>query len=91
MTLTRRYRQVRICNFFESQVRYAMYVELAREILIGDQVKRQAGFTLVEQVADGSWPGSRFLGPFRGPVDRAALAAAPGLFGWQFVLTGRAD
>lgn len=49
----------------------------------------QAGFTLVEQVADGSWPGSHFLGPLRRPLDRIALGAAPGLFGWQFVLAGR--
>jgi hypothetical protein len=50
----------------------------------------QAGFQLVERSAHGGWPGSHLLGPLKGPLDRIAEGAFPGLFGWQFVLVGRA-
>ncbi len=53
------------------------------------ELVRNAGFVLTECLADGSWPGSHFLGSFRAPLDRVALAMSPGLFGWQFVLVGR--
>ncbi len=64
------------CKFFDWQT--------AAELV------EQAGFTAVERVADGAWPGSHFLGPLRAPLDSLALRAAPGLFGWQFVVVGRA-
>lgn len=48
-----------------------------------------AGYRVVERVADGSFPASRVLGPLRRPLDRIALTAAPGLFGWQFVLVAQ--
>ena len=53
------------------------------------ELVRQAGLELTGQIGDGSWPGSRWLGPLQGPMDRAALAVAPGLFAWQFVMTAR--
>ena len=50
---------------------------------------REAGLRLVEARADGGFPGSRFLGPLRGPLDRAAVGSFPGAFGVQFVLTAK--
>jgi len=50
---------------------------------------REAGLRLVEACAVGGAPGSRFLGPLRAPLDRAAARSRPGLFGVQFVLTAR--
>jgi hypothetical protein len=50
---------------------------------------REAGLQLVEAHADGGCPGSRFLGPLRGPLDRLAVGRFPGAFGAQFVLTAR--
>lgn len=55
----------------------------ARELLTA------AGFAVEHAAADGGFPLSRFLGPAAGPLDRLAVRAAPGLFGWQFVLRGR--
>lgn len=51
---------------------------------------RDAGFAVEYAAADGGFPLSRFLGPAGRPLDWLALRAAPGLFGWQFVLRGRA-
>jgi len=50
---------------------------------------RDAGYEITERVAEGGFPGSRLLGPLRRPLDRIATRAAPGTFGWQFVLTAR--
>jgi SAM-dependent methyltransferase len=50
---------------------------------------REAGLQLVEALADGGFPGSRFLGPARDLLDRVAVRAFPGAFGAQFVLTAR--
>ena len=50
---------------------------------------REAGLLLVEARADGGFPGSRFLGPLRGLLDRLAVGSFPGAFGAQFVLTAR--
>lgn len=50
----------------------------------------QAGFDQVERSAHGAWPGSHLLGPLKAPLDRLAETTFPGLFGWQFVLVGRA-
>lgn len=51
----------------------------------------QAGFDRVERSAHGAWPGSHLLGPLKAPLDRFAETTFPGLFGWQFVLVGRAS
>jgi cyclopropane fatty-acyl-phospholipid synthase-like methyltransferase len=48
---------------------------------------QDAGLSLVDARADGGFPGSRFLGPARGLLDRAAVTSFPGTFGAQFVLT----
>ena len=50
---------------------------------------REAGLQLVEARADGGFPGSRFFGPLRSLLDRAAVGSFPGAFGVQFVLTAR--
>lgn len=50
-----------------------------------------AGFEVVDRSAHGAWPGSRLLGPLKKPLDRFAENAFPGLFGWQFVVVGRAS
>jgi 2-polyprenyl-3-methyl-5-hydroxy-6-metoxy-1,4-benzoquinol methylase len=50
---------------------------------------RDAGLHLTDACADGGFPGSRFLGPARGLVDRIAVRSFPGAFGVQFVLTAR--
>jgi SAM-dependent methyltransferase len=49
----------------------------------------EAGLHLVEARADGGFPGSRFFGPLRRLLDRAAVGSFPGAFGVQFVLTAR--
>lgn len=46
-----------------------------------------AGLHLLEARAEGGFPGSRFLGPARPALDRAAVRISPGMFGVQFVLT----
>jgi hypothetical protein len=43
----------------------------------------------VEARADGGFPGSRFFGPLRSLLDRAAVGSFPGAFGVQFVLTAK--
>ena len=50
---------------------------------------REAGLHLVEARGDGGLPGSRFLGPLRGRLDRLAVGSFPGAFGVQFVLTAK--
>jgi SAM-dependent methyltransferase len=50
----------------------------------------EAGLTAESAEAVGGWPGSRFAGPLRASLDRLAVAASPGLFGVQFVVTARA-
>jgi SAM-dependent methyltransferase len=50
-----------------------------------------AGYQVVEREASGRVPLSRFLGPFGRWLDRFALTALPGLFGWQFVFVCRND
>ena len=50
----------------------------------------EAGLTAESVEAVGGWPGSRFAGPLRASLDRLAVAASPGLFGVQFVVTARA-
>ena len=48
---------------------------------------RHSGYRVLERQADGGFPGSRHLGGALAPrIDRRALAAWPGLFGFQFVL-----
>jgi SAM-dependent methyltransferase len=52
-----------------------------------DQLVRDAGFEVVERVADGVFPLSRLFGSaLSGRINRAALRRLPGLFGVQFVL-----
>jgi SAM-dependent methyltransferase len=52
-----------------------------------DQLVRDAGFEVIERVADGVFPLSRLLGPILAArINRAALRRFPGLFGVQFVL-----
>ena len=53
------------------------------------ELVQEAGSILDHAAGDGGSPLSRFLGPFGLPLARLALAAAPGLFSWQFVLRGR--
>jgi 2-polyprenyl-3-methyl-5-hydroxy-6-metoxy-1,4-benzoquinol methylase len=48
---------------------------------------RDAGFRLVGEAADGTFPASRFFGPARRSLDRTAMRWLPGLFGGQFVLS----
>lgn len=57
--------------------------QTARDLL------QDSGFELVEAAADGGFPGSRWLRGLRVTVDALAVQAAPGVFGTQFVLTGR--
>jgi SAM-dependent methyltransferase len=52
-----------------------------------DQLVRDAGFVVIERVADGVFPLSRLFGSaLSGRINRAALRQFPGLFGVQFVL-----
>jgi SAM-dependent methyltransferase len=52
-----------------------------------DQLLRDAGFEVVERVADGVFPLSRLFGSaLSGLINLAALRRFPGLFGVQFVL-----
>lgn len=52
-----------------------------------DQLVRDAGFEVIERVADGVFPLSRLFGSaLSGRINRAALRRFPGLFGVQFVL-----
>lgn len=52
------------------------------------QLVAAAGYHVLETVAEGGWPGSRFLPvPFAKALDRLAETALPGLFGVQFVIT----
>jgi len=46
----------------------------------------RAGYGVRERIADGGFPGSRFLGPGQGFVNSLATQLAPGLFGFQFLL-----
>ena len=55
------------------------------------QLVEEAGLHLVEAAAEGGFPGSRFLGPARPLIDRAAVRAFPGAFAAQFVLTARTE
>jgi SAM-dependent methyltransferase len=48
----------------------------------------EGGFRVVSAHADGVFPLSRFLPGIGRWIDRAAVWAAPGLFGWQFVIVG---
>ena len=52
-----------------------------------EQLVRDAGLTVVERSADGSFPLSRLLGStLSAAIDRWMLRRFPGLFGFQFVL-----
>lgn len=52
-----------------------------------DQLVRDAGFEVIERVADGVFPLSRLFGSaLAARINRAALRRFPGLFGVQFVL-----
>lgn len=57
----------------------------ARELLTA------GGFAIVEAQADGGFPLSRFLRQAGKGLDRAALKAAPGLFGFQFIFVCRSN
>jgi SAM-dependent methyltransferase len=50
-----------------------------------------AGYRVVERQAYGGVPLSRFLGPLGRWLDRLAVTALPGLFGWQFVFVCHDD
>lgn len=50
---------------------------------------RDAGFDLITAEADGGFPGSRFLGPARRPLNSLASSRFPGLLGVQFVMVAR--
>ncbi len=45
-----------------------------------------SGYRIRERVADGGFPGSRWLGPLQGGLNSVALGLAPGMFGFQFLL-----
>ncbi len=49
----------------------------------------QSGWPLEMALADGGLPGSRFLGSWRGAIDRWACRAWPAGFGFQFVFRAR--
>lgn len=49
----------------------------------------ESGWALAGKTADGGFPGSRWTGPLRNPIDRLACKACPGLFGFQFVFRAR--
>lgn len=54
------------------------------------QLVESAGYRVVQAVADGGWPGSRFLpAPLGQALDRLATSMRPGLFGVQFVIEAR--
>lgn len=45
-----------------------------------------SGYRIYRQIAEGGFPGSRFVGGrLQSVVDRIATAWLPGFFGWQFV------
>lgn len=48
-----------------------------------------AGFEIEMAIADGTFPGSRFLGGLGKRLDRWSCRLAPGLFGFQFVFSAR--
>jgi SAM-dependent methyltransferase len=50
---------------------------------------QDAGFQIVDAIADGGFPLARFL-PGGSMLSRAALGMSPGLFGWQFIIVGEA-
>jgi SAM-dependent methyltransferase len=45
-----------------------------------------SGYRILDRVADGGFPGSRWLGPLRPRVNAWATGLAPGLLGFQFIL-----
>jgi len=49
----------------------------------------QAGLRVDESMADGGFPGSRFLGKLGKMLDRSGLRRFPGSFGAQFVIVAR--
>jgi SAM-dependent methyltransferase len=53
------------------------------------ELVRSTGLELRSAVADGGFPGSRYFGPARGPLDRAATLTLPALLGVQFVLVAQ--
>lgn len=55
------------------------------------QLIRGSGYRIVERVADGGFPGSRWLGPLRPRVNAWATGLAPGLLGFQFILVAAPD
>lgn len=57
----------------------------ARELL------QNSGYTVVEAVADGGFPLSRFLSGVGRWLDRASLKLYPGLFGFQFIFVCRPE
>jgi SAM-dependent methyltransferase len=54
------------------------------------ELLRAAGYRIVEAVADGGFPGSRYFGPLAPALDRFAVRGFPGAFGAQFVLVATA-
>jgi hypothetical protein len=50
-----------------------------------NEMFRDAGFSLLEATADGTFPASRFLGPLGRALDRMSTRTWPGLFGFQFL------
>jgi len=58
--------------------------------ITAQQLLNDSGYQVVDAVADGTFPLSRFLfGPGRW-LDRTSLKAFPGLFGFQFIFSCRA-
>lgn len=53
------------------------------------ELVENAGFEIEYMVSDGSFPGSRMLGPLGKRMSHVALKLSPGLFGWQFVIFAR--
>jgi SAM-dependent methyltransferase len=54
------------------------------------ELVESAGFRIIDAMADGGWPGSRFVPRVLGQtLDRLATSARPGLFGTQFVFRAR--
>lgn len=78
-------------NFFRGSFRYTDGGLMDRthyrffDWTTAHELLTESGYRVVEAVADGSFPLSRFLSRAGEKLDRAALKKFPGLFGFQFV------
>ena len=53
------------------------------------QLVSNAGYEILSRQADGIFPLSRLLGPWKHVVDRKAVMCAPGLLGTQFIIIAK--